>query len=151
MVRKSLYFPNISKDVNVCCKKKLKLINHFCIIIQGPPLGPGQGNVLPGQDNLNALQRAIDSMEEKGLQEDPRYSQLIALRANSKQNPNINQNQMQLLRAQIMAYRSLARNQPLSKQIQSVIAGKLIKRIISNNKRILYTYTVSLFPPFSQM
>lgn len=33
------------------------------------------------QDNLNALQRAIDSMEEKGLQEDPRYSQLLALRA----------------------------------------------------------------------
>lgn len=33
------------------------------------------------QENLNALQRAIDSMEEKGLQEDPRYSQLLALRA----------------------------------------------------------------------
>jgi hypothetical protein len=32
------------------------------------------------QENLSALQRAIDSMEEKGLQEDPRYSQLIALR-----------------------------------------------------------------------
>lgn len=35
----------------------------------------------PPQENLNALQRAIDSMEEKGLQEDPRYSQLLALRA----------------------------------------------------------------------
>ena len=34
-----------------------------------------------GQENLNALQKAIDSMEEKGLQEDPRYSQLLALRA----------------------------------------------------------------------
>lgn len=33
------------------------------------------------QENLTALQRAIDSMEEKGMQEDPRYSQLIALRA----------------------------------------------------------------------
>lgn len=32
------------------------------------------------QENLNAIQRAIDSMEEKGMQEDPRYSQLIALR-----------------------------------------------------------------------
>lgn len=30
---------------------------------------------------MNALQRAIDNMEEKGMQEDPRYSQLIALRA----------------------------------------------------------------------
>lgn len=33
------------------------------------------------QENLTALQRAIDSMEEKGLQEDPRYTQLLALRA----------------------------------------------------------------------
>lgn len=41
----------------------------------GGPNGPG------GQENLNALQRAIDSMEEKGMQEDPRYSQLLALRA----------------------------------------------------------------------
>ena len=53
---------------------------------QGPPPGPpgpGQpGQPGPqGQENLNALQRAIDSMEEKGLQEDPRYSQLLALRA----------------------------------------------------------------------
>lgn len=41
------------------------------------PHAPSQ----PGQDNLNAIQRAIDSMEEKGLQEDPRYLQLLALRA----------------------------------------------------------------------
>lgn len=46
----------------------------------GPPPGP-PGAPQPGQENLNALQRAIDSMEEKGLQEDPRYSQLLALRA----------------------------------------------------------------------
>jgi len=44
-------------------------------ISPGPPGGPH------GQENLSALQRAIDSMEEKGLQEDPRYSQLLALRA----------------------------------------------------------------------
>lgn len=41
--------------------------------MQGPPIGSGQpGAVPPGQENLNALQRAIDSMEEKGMQEDPR-------------------------------------------------------------------------------
>lgn len=34
-------------------------------MLQGPPGAPGQ-------ENLNALQRAIDSMEEKGMQEDPR-------------------------------------------------------------------------------
>lgn len=38
------------------------------------------------QENLNALQRAIDSMEAKGMQEDPRYSQLIALRARQGNN-----------------------------------------------------------------
>jgi SWI/SNF-related matrix-associated actin-dependent regulator of chromatin subfamily A protein 2/4 len=45
------------------------------------PAGPPTGPPGPGQENLNALQKAIDSMEEKGLQEDPRYSQLLALRA----------------------------------------------------------------------
>lgn len=40
--------------------------------LQGPPIGPGQPVPVPGQENLSALQRAIDSMEEKGLQEDPR-------------------------------------------------------------------------------
>lgn len=42
-----------------------------------------------GQENLNALQRAIDSMEEKGLQEDPRYSQLLAIRARSNGSTSI--------------------------------------------------------------
>lgn len=88
-------------------------------------MGPGQGNVPPGQDNLNAIQRAIDSMEEKGLQEDQRYLQLLALRANSKQNL-LNQNQMHLLKHQIIAYRYLARNMPISKQVQAVIQGKII-------------------------
>ncbi|XP_055387914.1 ATP-dependent helicase brm isoform X2 [Condylostylus longicornis] len=78
---------------------------------QSPP-GPGQDN------NLNALQRAIDSMEEKGLQEDPRYSQLLALRSKHQ---HLNSNQLQMLRAQIMAYRLLARNKPLSPQIQAIV------------------------------
>lgn len=38
---------------------------------QGPPGGP-PGQPPAGQENLHALQRAIDSMEEKGMQEDPR-------------------------------------------------------------------------------
>ena len=50
--------------------------------IPGGPSGPPG----PGQENLNALQKAIDSMEEKGLQEDPRYSQLLALRARQGSN-----------------------------------------------------------------
>ncbi|KFB41670.1 AGAP010462-PA-like protein [Anopheles sinensis] len=77
----------------------------------------------PGQENLNALQRAIDSMEEKGLQEDPRYSQLLALRANSKQQ-NLNAPQLHQLRGQIMAYRLLTRHQPISKQLASQILAQ---------------------------
>ncbi|XP_063906317.1 ATP-dependent helicase brm isoform X2 [Zophobas morio] len=97
---------------------------------QGPPPGPpgpGQpGQPGPqGQENLNALQRAIDSMEEKGLQEDPRYSQLLALRARTNgSNTIFSPLQMNQLRAQIMAYRLLARNQPLSQQMVNAVQGK---------------------------
>ena len=63
----------------------------------GPPGPPGSG-----QENLNALQKAIDSMEEKGLQEDPRYSQLLALRArqgtNMGEKQTFNSQQLQQLR-----------------------------------------------------
>lgn len=49
-----------------------------------PASSPMQGSLpAPGPDNLHAIQRTIDSMEEKGLQEDPRFSQLLALRARS--------------------------------------------------------------------
>lgn len=49
-----------------------------------PASSPMQGSLpTPGPDNLHAIQRTIDSMEEKGLQEDPRFSQLLALRARS--------------------------------------------------------------------
>lgn len=84
---------------------------------------PGTAQCPPGQENLNALQKAIDSMEEKGLQEDPRYSQLLAIRANSKQT-SLSTPQLDQLRNQIMAYRQLARNQPLSKNLVTSIRGQ---------------------------
>lgn len=93
----------------------------------GPPGGPGQpGPPGPqGQENLNALQRAIDSMEEKGMQEDPRYSQLLALRARTNcTNTIFSQLQMTQLRNQIMAYRYLARNQPIPHQVTMALQGK---------------------------
>lgn len=83
------------------------------------PTGPG-GPPGPGQENLSALQKAIDSMEEKGLQEDPRYSQLLALRARQGsigEKQAFSSQQLQQLRVQIMAYRLLARNQPLTQQL----------------------------------
>ncbi|XP_018562327.2 ATP-dependent helicase brm isoform X2 [Anoplophora glabripennis] len=88
--------------------------------VSGPPGQPPQG-----QENLSALQRAIDSMEEKGMQEDPRYSQLLALRARSNGSNSIfSQSQMAQLRNQIMAYRYLARNQPVPPQISMALQGK---------------------------
>ncbi|XP_025830418.1 ATP-dependent helicase brm isoform X3 [Agrilus planipennis] len=90
----------------------------------GPP-GPMVGQPGQGQENLSALQRAIDSMEEKGMQEDPRYSQLLSLRARTNgNNATLSQIQMVQLRAQIMAYRMLARNQPIPQQMAMAVQGK---------------------------
>lgn len=47
-----------------------------------PPAAAAAG---PPEYGLNALQAAITSMEEKGLQDDARYSQLIAIRAKHSQ------------------------------------------------------------------
>jgi hypothetical protein len=45
------------------------------------PVGPfSHTNPYPSQESANSLQKAIASMEEKGLQDDPRYAQLLALR-----------------------------------------------------------------------
>ncbi|CAH2068407.1 unnamed protein product, partial [Iphiclides podalirius] len=94
-----------------------------------PSSSPMQGSLPgPGPDNLHALQKAIDSMEEKGLQEDPRYSQLLAIRARSNpQDPSkglFSNTQLSQLKAQIAAYRNLARNQPITQQIALMAAGK---------------------------
>ncbi|XP_032517257.1 ATP-dependent helicase brm [Danaus plexippus] len=94
-----------------------------------PSSSPMQASLAAsGPDNLNALQRAIDSMEEKGLQEDPRYSQLLAIRARSNsQDPSkglFSNTQLSQLKAQIAAYRNLARNQPITQQIAMMAAGK---------------------------
>lgn len=93
-----------------------------------PGSSPMQSMPTPGPDNLHAIQRTIDSMEEKGLQEDPRFSQLLALRARSNpQDPGkglFSNNQLCQLKAQINAYRSLARNQPLSQHISMMASGK---------------------------
>lgn len=88
-------------------------------------------------------------MEEKGLQDDPRYGQLLGLRARAggmmqdpslyqSQSPHPNGNlqnesmkvaaisstQMQQLKAQIMAYRFLARNHPLPPHIAAATNTK---------------------------
>ncbi|GAB6025095.1 putative global transcription activator SNF2L2 [Chamberlinius hualienensis] len=113
-------------------------------------------------DPVQALQRAITVMEEKGLQNDPRYFQLKSMafqveNAKSRSGPDSNvqsdvfnnQNlptvnssaenrfsndnarqtvftpaQLHQLRAQIVAYRYLARNQVIPENIQLTLQGK---------------------------
>ncbi|XP_071859810.1 ATP-dependent helicase brm-like [Bombus fervidus] len=90
-------------------------------------IGPTGSGGPPGviQENMNSLQKAIETMEEKGLQEDPRYSQLLALRARQSNMGEklFTTQQLQQLRIQIMAYRSLARNQPLPQQLALAVQG----------------------------
>lgn len=82
------------------------------------------------QENLAALQRAIDTMKEQGLEDDPRYQQLLALKERSISNnqdsgkQSFNSHQLQQLKVQIMAYRQLARNQPLNQQTLMGIQGE---------------------------
>ncbi|KAL1500937.1 hypothetical protein ABEB36_006353 [Hypothenemus hampei] len=96
---------------------------------QQPPQHPQspRPQLPPSGDNINALQKAIDTMEEKGMQEDQRYSQLLALRARTAQaapNSVLTPAQMNQLRNQIMAYRCLARNQPIPHQVLMALQGK---------------------------
>ncbi|XP_014215979.1 ATP-dependent helicase brm-like [Copidosoma floridanum] len=88
---------------------------------QGPKWAPHGGGAI-GQNALANLQKAIDAMESRGLWDDPRYAQLLVLKAKrlSTEGPNNRQaltnHQIRQLHAQIMAYRCLARNQPLTQQ-----------------------------------
>ncbi|XP_062714250.1 uncharacterized protein LOC109412129 [Aedes albopictus] len=80
-------------------------------MIRGGPIKMLGGPPPPtDRDNINDLLRAIDSMEEKGRQEDPRYSQLLALRATSKQQ-YLNASQLHQLCGQPMDYRLLIQEQ----------------------------------------
>ena len=133
---------------------------------QGLPTqqGPPSGSVPPpqGQSDLQKLQNSINQMEERGMQNDPRYSQARQLHqsmmnrhpgppgpptgtglspgpypsppgaattgtgqvSNPNDRTNFQNTQMLQLRAQIMAYRILARNQPLPPQIAMAVQGK---------------------------
>ncbi|KAI5743229.1 hypothetical protein M8J77_015910 [Diaphorina citri] len=102
----------------------------------GPPGSPGPSpGQAPGQnpqENLTALQRAIDSMKEQGLEEDPRYQKLIEMKANRTEIKHaFTSAQVQQLRFQIMAYRLLARNQPLTPQLAMGVQGKRMEGVPS--------------------
>lgn len=101
---------------------------------QPPMMGPG----IRPQTDLQKLQNSINQMEERGMQNDPRYSQARQLHhsmlsrggqgappsSNPQDRSNFQNSQMLQLRAQIMAYRILARNQPLPPQIAMAVQGK---------------------------
>ncbi|XP_014210682.1 ATP-dependent helicase brm [Copidosoma floridanum] len=94
--------------------------------ISGSEMGSSAG---AAHNTLIGLQKAIDAMEDKGLQDDPRYAQLLALKAkqlgtSNSDKQSLSNPQVQQLRAQIMAYRSLARNQPLTQQQVLAVQGQ---------------------------
>ncbi|KAG0721839.1 ATP-dependent helicase brm [Chionoecetes opilio] len=151
---------------------------------QGPPGAPSGGSLAPPssgggpngpspsggsfqQENLHALQKAINTMEDKGMQNDPRYTDLVNMRAkygtismgppppsgsttpggtpgpgpsgppggpaygppvttgpDGQRTGLLNPNQMHQLRAQIMAYRCIARNQPVPPQVTQLAQGR---------------------------
>lgn len=101
------------------------------------------------QSDLQKLQNSINQMEERGMQNDPRYAQARQLQQSmvARHGPpgppgiapppggypggppgpggpppgSLAHTQMLQLRAQIMAYRILARNQPLPPQIAMAV------------------------------
>lgn len=93
-------------------------------------------------DTLKGIENAIEALEHKGLQSDPRYHHLVALRnfhlaacpPPSVPHPSFSDvsmsqfkltpNQLNQLRTQFMAYRLLARNQPLTSTLALAIQGK---------------------------
>ncbi|CAL4066291.1 unnamed protein product, partial [Meganyctiphanes norvegica] len=120
------------------------------------PNGPSPSGGSYQQDNLKALQTAINTMEDKGMQNDPRYSELVNMRTKfgnmgppgpsgppgasggppgygppggpDGQRPGLlNNPQMQQLRAQIMAYRCIARNQPVPSTVNMAASGRRIE------------------------
>jgi len=125
------------------------------------PNGPSPSGGSYQQENLNALQKAINTMEDKGMQNDPRYSELVNMRTKfgnmgppgpsgppgapggppgygppggppggpDGQRPSLlNNPQMQQLRAQIMAYRCIARNQPVPGTVNMAASGRQDQR-----------------------
>lgn len=119
-----------------------------------PSSAQGHNGTNQLQESMRELQKAISTMEEKGMQNDPRYSELIAMRAKYTgmvSNPNavgpppngipssapyggaegqrppsgpLSVSQMYQLRAQIMAYRCIARNHPIPANICNMAQGR---------------------------
>ncbi|CAH1176276.1 unnamed protein product [Phaedon cochleariae] len=87
------------------------------------PAGQPQQQPRPqAAENLHALQKAIDTMEEKGLQDDQRYSQLLALRARTT--AAASGGGAQALNALMIQNRCLARNQPIPTSVLMGLQGK---------------------------
>ncbi|KAJ1526334.1 hypothetical protein ONE63_009483 [Megalurothrips usitatus] len=100
-----------------------------------------KGSKTSHEDTLKGIENAIEALEHKGLQTDPRYHQLVALRSfhlsacpppppvvslcdSPTQQFKLTASQLNQLRTQFMAYRLLARNQPLTSSLAMAIQGK---------------------------
>ena len=91
-------------------------------------------------ENFRDIHKAITSMEESGLTKDPRYNELVSMRAkfsssysdsidsssqdNHRSSGILSPSHMYQLRAQVMAYRYIFRNQPVPSHISMIAQGK---------------------------
>lgn len=123
-----------------------------------PPSGGQSTDNAPPQppDNLEKMQKAIQSMEEKNMTDDPRYHQLVALANKTKlqqqskmqfrlvyeflliglllsagKNNPITCNQLTQLRAQIMTYKLISRNQSIPDHIRLAAEGRSVSSVAS--------------------
>ncbi|XP_041475495.1 transcription activator BRG1-like isoform X1 [Lytechinus variegatus] len=153
-------------------------VQNFPMQNSGPgqgPHGPQSQQMMPNQNfnpnnNYTMLQRALETMQEKGLQNDPRYPQIVAMANKAKQYAHMQQPnmppsgnmggppgrnggymegsgnmppsgyqqhgpqrsrpspftpvQLQQLKAQIMGYKLLSRNQPMPDHLRMAIQGR---------------------------
>ena len=116
------------------------------------PFPPSGGSSI--QDSLRDLQKSISTMEEKGMTNDPRYNELVAMRSRYSSmahpgaeppsgvpggpegprppmggGPNpISAAQMYQLRGQIIAYRCIARSQPVPNHICLISQGRRVEQ-----------------------
>ncbi|XP_052123895.1 ATP-dependent helicase brm [Frankliniella occidentalis] len=104
------------------------------------PVSTTKASKVSHEETLKGIENAIEALEHKGLQTDPRYLQLVALRnfhlsacppptvTPSCDSPapqfKLTASQLNQLRTQFMAYRLLARNQPLTSSLAMAIQGK---------------------------
>eukprot|EP00118_Oscarella_pearsei_P006560 m.29833 g.29833 ORF g.29833 m.29833 type:complete len:1434 (+) comp31236_c0_seq3:78-4379(+) len=113
--------------------------------VGGPPsyFTPPRSAMAPTPENVQKLKKALETLQKKGLEGDPRYQQLLQLALNygvavnpsqrpapalaqsAAATPLLNPEQMHQLKAQISAYKLISRNQPVPPHLLDAMKTKL--------------------------